>query len=679
MPSTIDTVDSNTLSELENLSDSDWLDIASSRASEDTDSIAGFDSDPEDSDGRPSSRRSFNSVGSSRDGEIQGWEGLVEDSADESPTQHYRLPSDILPPSARLTALDDATQSPNDEDPAEEQRVKDALDQSMMSTLSSSRSNSLNEYPSPLNIDPPEPNAEADTQASGNVSTTSALPLADPGSLTIPVIPEEDTSNVVHASISPDFYITLYGSSSSMKWSLVETILEKIAYSAGLSLSPKLVAQAVESRQGERGRIVSVIDRTELLKTDDPIEVSLLQRPSVPEHTLYLPVLAQNFTVVDLPYSPDQLLDAEQQWELLGIPRTKRAVLSRGSSSVIDQEELERARPLQVCRAFQPLLDRPQRRIIQRRSSTHAFTIFAVLSIVLGCVLNGSFTGVTHTPTVTTPTVVTTPHQEQQPMPPPLWGLLRPVNINQSVPPPTISTALPMPSSLKSFALAVLNPAPLVASTSTPRESAPAHASDKKAASADAPSECVCGCDPHGSRLRPTPPSPALTADDSGKAGLSLTSLPQTKGKGKAFVYSQENLHVLTTFLFGSLSQYVDVKAIAAVIAAVVGRDMQEILDAIDELVHAISRQTVGTWEQSKATVDLLREKIQARHGRAQQKARELKEFGGRLLSSGLRKRVVPDMWSGARVQREEALRARKMGRERRMERREKLRRVFKF
>ena len=70
-------------SDVDSLSDSDWQEIASNRASDDED---GFVSDH---DGTlslpPSSRRSSISLGSSRGGDVDAWEGIADHDADAAP------------------------------------------------------------------------------------------------------------------------------------------------------------------------------------------------------------------------------------------------------------------------------------------------------------------------------------------------------------------------------------------------------------------------------------------------------------------------------------------------------------------------------------------------------------------------------------------------------------------
>lgn len=132
-------------SEVESLSDSDWLDVASSGASGDTDSVAAFDdSDREDHHDRAPSRQSFASLASSRGGVVEGWEGLIEDSTDEESIDHPTLNPDVPPSPSIAHALQAAlTSAPGTQDDTDDELVRAGLEQSMMSTLSASRSNSL--------------------------------------------------------------------------------------------------------------------------------------------------------------------------------------------------------------------------------------------------------------------------------------------------------------------------------------------------------------------------------------------------------------------------------------------------------------------------------------------------------------------------------------------------------
>ena len=298
--STMDPSEHNysSLSELESLSDSDWLDIASSRASEDNDSLAGFeDSDRDDLDGRPASRHSFASHASERDEPVDAWEGLIDDASDlETP-----LP---LPAEDALTSPfgpQPRSSSPLADDDAEDERVKAGLEQSMMSTLSSSRSNSLANsvqtsmvsstralrlsFPDPTTSPIESLNASfeqltrSDIRAHEPDATAqehAELSAADPGLQSTPEVPEDKEEQQVYASsfVKPDLSIVLYGSSPLAKHSLVQMLLDKWALSHGLVLtqrideSARVVSHVYETEEPEHGKPISrricVMDKTGL-------------------------------------------------------------------------------------------------------------------------------------------------------------------------------------------------------------------------------------------------------------------------------------------------------------------------------------------------------------------------------------------------------------------------------
>ncbi|KZT00816.1 uncharacterized protein LAESUDRAFT_816283 [Laetiporus sulphureus 93-53] len=663
-------IDPNTLSELENSSDSDWLDVASSRASEDTDSVVGFDSDRELGSDRPPSRRSTNSAASSRD-EVHIWQGLLEGvESHVAPlaltTRLVALSSDdILPPDAE--APDEA------HDPEEEQRVREALDQSMASTLSGSRgSSSLSgshtsivhsrdlrlSFPDPLNSPRDEPlnisfedvapPSEADVAPT--VSTDASLisapdsgpaPVAaDLGEPATPAVPEDD--------VRPDFYVVLYGASSAVKWSLVDQLLDKAAKGSHYVLTSKIVGLIdgyVRFMSSDHESLaVSVIDRTELSDGDKPSCVPL-ERPSLavvflpapplslPEHTLYLPVVAQRLSMEGVPHSADQLFDAEQQWETLHIPRNKVARLSP-FYTVIEREEVERSVPRYVARVLRPLFARSDRKPAQTFPSRHALTILAVLSVVLGYLIKRSFG----------PSIISTEPGVSQPV-----GHIA-VSANASLAGQTALSSALVPSSLKEFALAVL-PAPLVASTSSGDVS-------------QAPHECACGCglvswpgkvkDTTDIMVRPTTLAPALR--DTSKTGLALLAAQthghehgNSKGKGKAVARAEEPLYALSMRLADSVSEYFDLRAVSMTVV----RELQDIVDVLRELAHEIRRQTAARWQHWTGIAHGLRAQVMDRHGRARTKAQELRQMGGRLAESvrgrvGAAKenaRLVKDVW----------------------------------
>ena len=250
------------MSEFESLSDSDWLDISSSRES-DNESVLSADSDREEMGLMPLSRRSSVSVGSSREGDIDAWEGFVDDSGDEESSRKE------LGDRGPLTAdIGEISQEEHDtqHDPVEEERVKEALDQSLISTLSASRSNTASahnsirdlrlSFPDPLTSSRDELNTSYnDASPSDTVFTstdvqtddvadagegldgalTEMQPLYDPGLPSTPEVAERviEPAVQVFPREKAEFDVVLYGSSSPIKWSFVQTLIEKILLISG--------------------------------------------------------------------------------------------------------------------------------------------------------------------------------------------------------------------------------------------------------------------------------------------------------------------------------------------------------------------------------------------------------------------------------------------------------------
>lgn len=407
--------------------------------------------------------------------------------------------------------------------------------------------------------------------------------------------------------------------------------------------------------------------------------------------------MAQGFSIIDLPCSADQLLDAEQHWETLGVSRRKIVALSSGSS-VVDQEDVDRAGTRQITRALRPLFFANERKPAQRLAVKHAWKILAVFSVVLGCAIKGSLNHA----------ALQSMSSQQQTAPPPTWSLASPITpaINQSVPAPATHSAL-IPSALKDLALAVLSPSIVTSTPGAGPSTVPSteHAAPNSA-SEDAPSECACGCGlitwagkSHRDTdlaLRPTPPPPSVR--QSGKSALALIPSPthhqgKGKGKGREIAPADESLFAVGTWLGTSLSNYLSLHSVASVVV----RDIQEILDALDELSYAILRQTALVWESSKDAALALQAMVQHEHKRMLTKAAELTEFGGRLLSSvqervrgrvaiaksnakAVRKSVLPArVWKAAtRLQTPDVGNIRKLAREKRKKAGKRARRALR-
>ena len=252
------------MSELDSLSDSDWLDIASGRDSDDNDSLSEQDSDRDEMSSLPRSRRSSISNEDSMSSDVEGWEGFVSDSGDAVIGMYpVPLPS---PLGAEPIALGDIPDNTSVTDPAisdEERRVKEALDQSFVGTLSSSRSSAHTSirdlrlsFPDPLTssrndlnrsyetVSSPtetiESSAEDDTDVSEVVAPIVVPPkLEDPGLFTTPVVRHQhpEAPTIEHKEA---LEIVLYGSSSEIKWKILQQLIEKAAVTSGHVLADDL-------------------------------------------------------------------------------------------------------------------------------------------------------------------------------------------------------------------------------------------------------------------------------------------------------------------------------------------------------------------------------------------------------------------------------------------------------
>jgi len=87
-----------------------------------------------------------------------------------------------------------------------------------------------------------------------------------------------------------------------------------------------------------------------------------------------------------------------------------------------------------------------------------------------------------------------------------------------------------------------------------------------------------------------------------------------------------EAMYSLSTRLTSSLAEIFNVKALAGVLRA----DMKELLDALDELLQALSAQVASAVHATEG----LRDQLRRRNQHAQRKARMLREKGERMVSS---------------------------------------------
>lgn len=264
---------SSLMSELDSLSDSDWLDIASGRDSEDNDSLSDQESsDRDEISSMPRSRRSSISNDDSLSSDVEAWEGFVSDSGDESSEAVIGMyPASIPSPlGAEPIAIgfDPSMPQANLEVTEEEdKRVREALDQSFVGTLNAS-SRLVNasavahpqsahtsirdlrlSFPDPLTSSRDELNRSYETVASPTETSISSStdndndetvpehslstfpPIEDPGLLS--TTPEVQHHEVQHPEFeektAADLEIVLYGTSSEVKWRFVQDLIQHAA------------------------------------------------------------------------------------------------------------------------------------------------------------------------------------------------------------------------------------------------------------------------------------------------------------------------------------------------------------------------------------------------------------------------------------------------------------------
>ncbi|TFY66580.1 hypothetical protein EVG20_g4507 [Dentipellis fragilis] len=670
-PNTPDTIHDFNLSEVESMSDSDWLDI-SSRASEDNDSISLAESDREEVFQHPLSRRSISSHSSSRGDDVEAWEGLVEDTDAES------LPSNAPAlPAAAETGTTPVHDLATDR-LFEEQRVKEALDQSMISTLSGSRGGSLSgsmhaphsrfhqdlrlSFPDPLTSSRDELNRSYE-DVSPVVGTHSESdlesPLQDIARGPLPEDPGRSSTPEVQLDMQQvgGFEVYLYGNSYADKWKFVETLLEKLALGAGKVLSPRDVQSShstlywlnVEGNphQLSLGHGVLVVDRTESsieLKSFEEIchdkSLAVIFLPSsfsvLPEHSLYLPVVAFPSLDIDPAGFSENLMrhTIQDKWKSMRIPSEKLLLLNpECPSEILNEGEVESLEPSEVANGFDPLLPQGKKCTKSFRmpaSSASAVTILAILSLVLGYIISNSSV---------VPRQITPPTEEQYTV-----AVVQPTTtaINGS----SDSSALPVVanvtmdlslSSLKDFALGIVHRSPSSLSTSVALSSSgvSSMAAQQSATPSNTPAQHC-----HGRLPTNEKPSTEKSSDRPSTSSLSLTPPPHSKALSLLPSPSPDTtplpattgqpVYSLSTRFTASLIDIFNVK----VFAEALNKELKELLDALDELLMVLSKHTASAWHISKATSEGLQGQFRRRNARAQKRARQLRENGERVISS---------------------------------------------
>ena len=233
-------------------------------------------------------------------GEVEAWEGFVSDNGDEAaPDPHaeavigmYHAPlhSVLEAEPTTLGFIPDANQlsAVTPEVDEEDRKVKDALDQSFVGTLSASRSitsvghlssthTSIHDlrlsFPDPLTSSHDELNASYQAVSSTETSTSPSTdnddaeePTAptvsssvheDPG-MTDPTLEvpchEDQQQHSIMSEEKSELEIVLYGASSEIKWQFIQDLIQKAAANSGRVLLNHLQS-GVESEQVQTMRL----------------------------------------------------------------------------------------------------------------------------------------------------------------------------------------------------------------------------------------------------------------------------------------------------------------------------------------------------------------------------------------------------------------------------------------
>ncbi|KAF9468100.1 hypothetical protein BDZ94DRAFT_1154735 [Collybia nuda] len=659
------------MSELDSLSDSDWLDIASNRGSDDNDSIISGDSDRDETGFRvPLSRRSSMSIGSSREGDVEAWEGFVDDSGDEDALKLESADSPAIAAGLEATIGEEGVVD-SAHDLAEEQRVKAALDQSLISTLSASRSSSASTHTSlrDLRLSFPDPLSNSHDElhrsyddVSPSENTFSATDIATDHTTN----PTDATMEVPLSTVNPDTFTTtpevtlddmrlhprgvkkaefevfLYGRTSSVKWSFVRELVKKAIATSGRSVIDMSLSTTDDIRLLRLKRqyaeplfsseFVPVHDWTDgvtghIQDVSYKPSLAIVYLPSLlyalPSHTLYVPVF-----VPPPDYTGQDDIDATrmiacEDWETLRVPSDKVLNLNEDlNSPVFDVGKVNNIHHFAAHQILQRLLTQAKKgsvkSISEHLNSVHAVTLFALMSLIVGFAINTTFRVPPSTPT---PTIEASGPSST------FWGMFGPeVNRTAATPAAARANVPAMTAQPKDFSLSIIN---------TGTTSLAITSKDKSLVISATPIV-------EGVRTLSPPiidkvklvrdviirPSTQLSSIDP-KPSMSSVSHDHNAVAGPS---TEKLVTGLSLRVVGALSEVLDVKVKTLVKS--VQTDLDELIDSLDELSRAISHQTQTAIQRSKGKAKAVRERVYHRNDKARGKAKELKKRGEKFLSS---------------------------------------------
>jgi len=679
------------MSEVDSLSDSDWLDISSSKESDDNDSVSSRATDHDEVDYGPPSRRSSISVGSSRDGDVEAWEGFAEDSADELVPHDDLIGLSIpptLPPALRNPAI------PLDEslivsrDVVIEQDDNAVLDQSTTGTLSASRSSSAGHastaqnstqdlklsFPDPLTSSRDELNTTyGDASPSETTSEGDVVPVTtrvDPGPSTTPEVLTILISKDHHPAIKPDLEIVLYGISVAARWSVVDSLLKKAAVGAGLTLTSSEIS--VERSRGLQinghreaitsfPKVVTVIDRTSdrfsyypvgldpILSINSPTitrrpekrrfqgvhpSLAIILLPSMScasvRHTSYLPVFVPSDNASASSIDNDKRRQAAKGWSEGSIGPDALFSVMPDAASILDINEVANLEASRVHNALGRLMIRANDAKRRRAESLKEAQTARDSQFFRSAVTGYEI-----------PIFVNFGDANLI-----LFrGLIAMVAIllvRLCLPAKEVPTRVLTPSITNKSNPVASNGAAVIPSSlkdfalavfnPVHLSATPAISLAKQGRSTGSASTDTKTKEPDGGDGK------LMTWSERVKSSKELcASSLSFEARSKkalslivpqhAIAQTEEPPSALSIRLADSLSQIFNVKALSEVVQ----HDMKELSDAMDQLMIAIGKQKVSILGESKGTSKILRERLEQRHGKAKARARRLKDMGGQL------------------------------------------------
>ncbi|VDB88413.1 unnamed protein product [Peniophora sp. CBMAI 1063] len=640
------------LSEVESI-DSDWLDL-SSRASEDNESLGDLESDRENPS-RPLSRQS--SISDSSIGEHGGWEGIIETTDDEALLEGVDSPvmSDSPPVAldhdhndagfgtVRVRARDVALHRH-----VEDLRERQALEQSMVSTLNGSRGGSLAasatsssplsgsarskdlrlSFPDPLTSPRDELNRSYD-----NVFLDDSLPGSPPQepervveapSAPTPVTAEAPVRATNHRDFAlDDMQIVLYGDSRVDKHIVTGMIVGKLAEGLKLGISgPDVVDGVTRYTLLKRGKAASatvhVIDNTNVFDpshSDARPSLAVVFLPALlkalPRHSLYLPITQAHPAEIDSIATDSLRADAERQWNALQIPSTQLLLWHVDTPSpTLSAAEVSALDSTEVVLGFEPLLPRRQRALQVFRdqvASAPAVTLITLLSIILGYLVGSSFSFNASTASKTvissvTPFVANTSYPSVVPSPSPI--VFNGSRSLASAPLSSLSTMAPLRNSL----------------VAVPVSLTPTSASSKSLSASSVPLNPTTTCVAAGSCAASTSSLAVTTQSTTGGALAAVPSIV----KSLMAVPSAPERNTLSELL----KPHGKGKA----------AEGHELIGALEDLQRAISGQassllsSLSSLSSLQSGAQTMHERLSARNNRAQDRARRMRKRGQDVL-----------------------------------------------